>query len=121
MDAIEFEKEWIKVSEEICEAIHNHPEVKKIKASLKKNGFLTLEEKSAFINISDRTKYEVIYKKYGREGSEGYKKFTADWKKWFQEKGVESQKGHNGKTNIEHIMFGSTPDPVQFLRNFENK
>lgn len=117
---MDFEKEWGEVSKEICAAIHANPEVKKIKANLDKNGFLSLEEKSAFINLSDQIKYEVIYKKYGEEGSESYENFSAAWRKWFQEKGVESQKGKNGKTNVEHIMFGSTPDPVKFLTNFQN-
>ncbi len=120
MDPQEFEKEWEQISKEICDAVYNHPEVIKIRRCLEKNGFLTLEEKSSFINISDKTKYDIIYKKYGHEGSEGYKEFSGDWEKWFQEKGVESQKGHDGKSNVEHIMFGSTPDPVKFLKRYKD-
>jgi hypothetical protein len=29
---------------------------------------------------------------------------------------------HRGQRNsVEHILFGSTPDPVQFLNNFEQE
>ena len=88
---------------------------------MQKNGFLTLEEKSDFINICDHTKYEVIYRTYGNEGSEGYKIFTEAWRNWFQSKGVESEKNRGQRSSVDHILFGSTPDPSKFLLHFEEE
>ena len=117
----EFDKLWMELGKEICQKVYNNPRVKEIKESLVKNGFLTLEEKSEFINISDRIKYEVIYARYGTEDSEGYKAFSEAWKNWFQKKGVESSRNRGQRNSVEHILFGSTPDPVQFLNHFEQE
>jgi hypothetical protein len=121
MDISEFEKEWTALGVEICHAIYKDPRVLELSKSLKKNGFLTLEEKSDFINISDKTKYDIIYAKYGAENSEGYRKFSEAWKKWFQEKGVSSAKDRGQRNSVDHILFGSTPDPVEFLTSFEDE
>jgi hypothetical protein len=67
------------------------------------------------------TKYAYIYEKYGKEDSEGYKNFSEQWKEWFQLKGVGSSKDRGQRNSVEHIMFGSTPDPVQFLNHFEHE
>ncbi len=117
----EFDKEWLELGKQVCQAVYTNPSVQKIKQSLQKNGFLTLEEKSEFINISDKTKYEIIYAKYGDENSEGYKKFSENWKEWFQQKGVGSSQNRGQRNSVEHILFGSTPDPVQFLLHFEHE
>lgn len=106
---------------EICQAIYTNPTVQNIKHSLQKNGFLSLDEKSEFINICDRTKYEIIYARYGAENTEGYKKFSKNWEMWFQEKGVESSHNRGQRNSVEHILFGSTPDPEQFLLHFEHE
>jgi hypothetical protein len=121
MDIQKFEKEWTDLGVEICQAIYTHPEIQKIKNSLQKNGFLTLEEKSQFINICDETKYQVIYAKYGQDGSQGYKDFSAAWQEWFQNKGVGSNKDRGQRNSVEHILFGSTPDPAPFLLHFEEE
>lgn len=117
----EFDKEWLELGKQICQAVYINPNVQKIKQSLQKNGYLTPEEKSEFINISDMTKYEIIYDKYGEEKSEGYKKFSEKWKQWFQEKGVGSSQNRDQHNSVEHILFGSTPDPEQFLLHFEHE
>lgn len=117
----EFDKEWVKLGREICQAIYTNPLIQNIKHSLKKNGFLTLEEKSDFINICDKIKYQLIFKQYGEEGSEGYKRFSQDWQRWFQEKGVGSAKNRGQRNSVEHILFGSTPDPAPFLLHFEEE
>lgn len=117
----EFEKIWTKLGREICQAIYTNPEVQEIKTSLLKNGFLSLEQKSKFIDICDRTKYEVIYSQYGKEGSDGYKQFSQNWESWFQEKGVGSKMDRGQRNSVEHILFGSTPDPEQFLKHFEQE
>ena|SRR5579864_3701079 len=121
MNIDEFEKEWTELGVEICKAIYQNPRVVELSQNLKKNGFLTLDEKSDFINISDKTKYELIYAKYGPEVSEGYKKFSESWKDWFQSKGVSSSQHRGQRNSVDHILFGSTPDPVEFLQHFEEE
>lgn len=121
MDIQQFEQEWTDLGKEICQAVYIKPESQKLKASLQKNGFLSLEEKSHFIDICDSTKYEIIYKKFGDEGSEGYKKFSSLWQQWFQKKGVGSGQNRGQRNSVDHILFGSTPDPAQFLLHFEQE
>ncbi len=121
MDFTDFDKEWTRLGREICQAIYTDKGAQKLKHSLQKNGFLTLEEKSEFINLCDNTKYQVIYDTYGKEDSEGYKKFSEAWKDWFQEKGVGSSQNRGQRNSVEHILFGSTPDPAQFLMHFEEE
>ena len=120
-DVSGFETDWRKLSIKICQAIYTRPEVQVIKAALQKNGFLSLEEKSRFIDYCNEEKYKVIQKKHGLEGSEGYKAFTEVWTNWFQKKGVESEHSRGQRDSVEHIMFGSTPDPSRFLMNFEQE
>ena len=120
-DASEFEKEWMALAAEICKSIYRHPKIQEYKADLERQGFLTLEEKSSFIDICDMVKYETIYDRYGLENSESYKKFSESWKQWFQSKGVESQKNRGQRNSVDHIMFGSTPDPVVFLSKFDGE
>ncbi len=121
MDFSDFDKEWTKLGREICQAIYTDPQSQALKNSLQKNGFLTLEEKSEFINLCDDIKYRVIYKNFGEEGSEGYKEFSKAWQDWFQEKGVGSSQNRGQRNSVEHILFGSTPDPIQFLMHFEEE
>lgn len=120
-DFTEFDNIWSLLGKEICQAIYTNPRSQEIKNSLQKNGFLTLEEKSDFINICDQTKYKIIFAKFGEEGTEGYKKFSEAWKEWFQKKGVESQKDRGQRSSVDHILFGSTPDPAPFLLHFEEE
>ena len=120
-DYKQFDAEWVKLGREICQALYTKPEIQGIKNELQKNGFLTLDEKSQFIDICDGTKYELIYKKYGDEKSEGYKVFSKAWQEWFKEKGVGSAINRGQRNSVEHILFGSTPDPIQFLLHFEEE
>ncbi|MFA5991463.1 MAG: hypothetical protein WC794_04430 [Candidatus Doudnabacteria bacterium] len=120
-DFTEFDELWLKLGREICQAIYVTPRTQEIKNSLQQNGFLTLEEKSDFINICDQTKYKVIYEKFGQEGTESYKKFSKAWEEWFQKKGVESQHDRGQRSSVDHILFGSTPDPAPFLLHFEEE
>ena len=117
----EFDKEWLQLGREICQAVYTNKRTQEIKYALQKNGFLSLEEKSEFINICDTTKYEIIYATYGNADSEGYKKFSLAWEAWFQKKGVESQKDRGPRSSVDHILFGSTPDPEPFLLHFEEE
>lgn len=120
-DFDKFDKEWSLLGREICAAIYKNSEIQELKSNLQKNGFLTLEEKSAFINISDKTKYDIIYTKYGKEGTPEYEKFSEAWKEWFQLKGVSSAKDRGQRNSVDHILFGSTPDPEEFLTSFEDE
>ncbi len=120
-DNEDFDKKWTLLGKEICQAIYINPKIQQIKHSLQKNGYLTLEEKSDFINICDVTKYELIYKKFGPADSDGYKQFSKEWQSWFEQKGVESEKDRGQKSSVDHILFGSTPDPAPFLLHFEEE
>lgn len=120
-DFDKFDKEWTQLGRKICQAIYTNVKTQEIKNELQKNGFLTLDEKSQFINICDQTKYQLIYEKYGKEGSEGYKNFSASWEEWFQKKGVGSSHNRGQRNSVEHILFGSTPDPAPFLLHFEEE
>ena len=120
-DFKEFDDNWTEMGREICQAIYTNADSQKLKNLLQKNGFLTLAEKSEFINICDRVKYEVIYSKVGQEKSQGYKDFSEGWQQWFQQKGVGSSQNRGQRNSVEHILFGSTPDPEQFLLHFEEE
>ncbi|MBI5529988.1 MAG: hypothetical protein HY918_00605 [Candidatus Doudnabacteria bacterium] len=120
-DFEEFDKLWTQLGREICQAVYINPAIQKIKNSLQKNGFLSLDEKSEFINICDKTKYDIIFERFGGENSQTYKDFSVNWRQWFQKKGVESQKDRGQRSSVDHILFGSTPDPLPFLLHFEEE
>jgi hypothetical protein len=120
-DFAKFDQEWLQLGKEICQAIYTDKRSQALKYSLQKNGFLSLDEKSEFINICDTIKYQVIYSRYGNADSEGYKQFSEAWEAWFQKKGVESQKDRGQRSSVDHILFGSTPDPAPFLLHFEKE
>jgi hypothetical protein len=103
-DIAQFESEWVDLARKICQVVYTKPEVQVLKNVLVKNGYLTLEEKSRFIDVCDQTKYEIIYARYGDADSEGYKTFSQLWQNWFQAKGVESQKFRNQKSSVDHIF-----------------
>ena len=120
-DFEQFDLDWLQLGREICQIIYTNPRVQEIKHSLQKNGFLSMDEKSEFINLCDSIKYQTIYAKFGQEDSEGYKAFSEQWKNWFQLKGVGSAQNKGQRNNVEHILFNSTPDPEQFLLHFEHE
>lgn len=120
-DFNQFDQEWIRLGREVCQAIYTNPRVQEIKNSLYKNRFLTLKEKSDFINLCDQIKYELIFAKFGKEDTETYKLFSKQWQEWFREKGVESQRDSGQRRSVDHILFGSTPDPARFLLHFEEE
>jgi hypothetical protein len=120
-DFKDFDNMWSEMGKEICQVVYTHPAAQKIKNTLQHNGFLTMDEKSEFINLCDRIKYEVIYSKVGAENSQGYKDFSAGWEQWFQQKGVGSSQNRGQRNSVEHILFGSTPDPAAFLLHYEEE
>lgn len=121
LDHFQFEKKWTELGVDICKQIFTDPTTQKLKAVLQTKGFLTPEEKSEFIDLCDSKKYQVIYDTYGQEGSEGYKEFVKDWNAWFQNKGVSSLDKRGQRNSVDHILFGSTPDPEEFLASFEQE
>lgn len=112
----EFEKTWLADAKEICQRILDNSEIKTMKDSFRATGFLTVEQQSAFIGVCNKIKYDFIYEKYGQSGTPEFEQFNARWKAWFNDKGSDTV-SHWGKrlTNEEHIIFGSTPEPEQFL------
>ena len=121
MDFEQFDRDWTHLGREICQAVYVKEETQALKTSLQKKGYLTLEEKSEFITICDTTKYDLIYQKFGDEKSDGYEKFSHAWEAWFQQKGIGSSQQRGQQNSVEHILFGSTPDPEEFLMHFEEE
>jgi len=119
-DPEEFEREWIGLAEEIVKRVFSNERVQQLKDKLRSSGSLTWEEKSEFITISDGIKTEMIREHYGDESSPGYQNFLDQWQEWQKERGRKREKGANlYEQNIDHLLYGSTPDPEQFLREFK--
>jgi hypothetical protein len=118
-DLEEFEKEWIKIAEEVVRQLMSNEEIEKIKQHVRQNGHIQFEDRDQFINLVNKIKYDVIYKKYGEEGSEGYNDFQKQWQRWDKLKATSMPKPENMfEDNIHHLLFGSTPDPDAFLKDF---
>jgi hypothetical protein len=116
----EFEAQWKSLAQEIGKRIMLDSEVSALKKKLEANGFLTFAEKSIFITIADKLKYELIYEKYGPHNSDGYKEFERLWQEWLQVKDPANVKIENkSQENASHFMYGSTPDPEKFLMEFD--
>jgi hypothetical protein len=116
----EFEVQWKALANQVGKKIVEDPQIVEIKKQLGENGFLTAEEKSTFITIADKIKYDLIYEKYGEHDTEGYNEFKKFWQEWLSVKGVASQQVTNkSQENANHFMYGSTPDPEIFLTEFD--
>lgn len=115
----DFEKQWQELANKIATTISNNEQIVQLKKNLETNGFLTSEEKSEFITLADKIKYDLIYDQYGAHDSEGYQVFKDFWQKWLGAKGVVSEESvSKSQENANHFMFGSTPDPEKFLREY---
>lgn len=120
MDASEFEKAWKELAEVVCLRIYKEPEVQEMKKTFDAKHSLTYEQKSAFISIANRIKYEVIHERFGADGSPEYEAFKKAWEHWFDNKQTTSKQFEGRRlTNAEHVLFSSTPNPEEFLSNFE--
>lgn len=116
----EFEKEWVTVSETVIKELMANADIEKIKQKVRSQGHIGLDDRDQFINLVNKIKYDVIYKKFGEEGSEGYELFAKSWQRWHKLKGTTIPKPENMfEDNIHHLMFGSTPDPDNFLKDFD--
>ncbi len=119
-DLTEFEKEWTEVSVEVVNQLLANPEIEQIKQRVRESGHVELEDREQFINLVNKIKYDVIYARYGAEGTEGYDTFQKAWQHWHKLRGTEMPKPENMfEDNIHHLMFGSTPDPDAFLKDFD--
>lgn len=119
-DVEEFEKEWIKIAEEVIKQLMANPEIEKIKQRVRSQGHISLEDREQFIELVNKIKYEVIYKEFGEEDSEGYDAFQKAWQRWMKLKATSMEKpGNMFEDNIHHLLFGSTPDPDAFLKDFD--
>lgn len=116
----EFDREWVNLAEEVIHRIFASSEIQELKNKFRENGHLSVTERSKFITLVDTIKYEVIFGKYGPAGSDGFRAFTANWENWLKLKGIVRDKPVNlFEENINHLLFGSTPDPEQFLREYQ--
>ena len=119
-DLEKFEKEWVNVAEEVVRQLMSNPEIEKIKQHVRQNGHIQFEDRDQFINLVNKIKYEIIYDKYGKEGSEEYVDFVKVWQRWHRLKATILPKPENMfEDNIHHLLFGSTPDPDAFLKDFD--
>lgn len=118
----QFKDEWFELAKVIAERIYADSEVQHLRQSFEANKKLTFEERSNFITIANRIKYEVIHETYGPDGSESFNEFKKRWRDWYDNKGVisTSQAGRR-LTNEEHIIYSSTPEAEEFFINFATK
>ena len=120
IDLDEFEKEWVKIAEEVVKQLMSNEEIEKIKQHVRQNGHIQFEDRDQFINLVNKIKYDIIYEKFGKEDSDGYKAFEKSWQQWHKLKGTSMAKPENMfEDNIHHLLFGSTPDPDAFLKDFD--
>lgn len=119
-DLEEFEKQWIAVAEEVVQQLLANEEIEKIKQKVRSQGHIGLEDRDQFINLVNKIKYDIIYKQFGEADSQGYADFSKQWQRWHKLKGTSIPKPENMfEDNIHHLLFGSTPDPDNFLKDFD--
>jgi len=120
LDLKQFEQEWVDLAQEIVKRVFANPEIEKIKQDLRDKGSLTWEQKSEFITITDKIKNDLIAERYGAEDSSTYQNFLISWQEWQKERGRRRDKAANlFEENINHFLYGSTPDPEEFLKEFD--
>lgn len=117
-----FALEWFDFAKQVVDRIALDPEILAMKEDFLKDRRLSLEQRSQFIAIANRIKYEVMYENYGDEGTDTFMRFTERWREWYDTKGVvsNSQAGRR-LTNEEHIVYSSTPDAEEFFMNLLHK
>lgn len=119
-DPADFEKQWIALNEKVVDKLLAHEEIQRIKAKVRTQGHITPEDRNEFIDLVNKVKYEIIYNDFGPEGSEGYKQFLKSWQHWQKLRGAGRPQGDNMyENNINHLLYGSTPDPDIFLKDFD--
>lgn len=118
-DPEEFEKTWIACNEEIINELMANSDIEQIKQEVRSKGHVTNEHKDQFIRKVNEIKNKHIEDEYGTPGSESYTKFIRAWEHWQKLRGKDRPKPENMfEENISHLLYGSTPDPDLFLRDF---
>ena len=119
-DPAEFEKQWVELNEQVVNTLLAHEEIQKIKEKVRGQGHVTPEDRNQFIDLVNKVKYELIYDQFGPEGSAGYEQFLKSWQHWQKLRGAARPQGENVyENNINHLLYGSTPDPDMFLKDFD--
>ena len=115
-----FEEQWVRLARIICREVYADPLVKTMREKLLKDGFLTLEEKNQFILVCDGIKNKILDEEFGQPGGERFEEFRRHWQEWFKVKSGRHYEGDGGPAEpvVNHILFGSTPDPETFLREY---
>lgn len=114
-----FEKNWITTCEKIVKLIMEDKDIEEIKHEVRTVGHVTDEHKDKFITKVNEIKNHIIETSYGPSGSDTYLQFVHAWQHWQKLKGKNRPKSENMfEDNINHLLFGSTPDPDLFLRDF---
>lgn len=118
-NAEQFEQSWIDCNEGIITEIMANADIEKIKQEVRSKGHVTDQHKDQFIRKVNEIKNKHVTAKYGDVGSESYEKFIRSWERWQKERGKDRPKPANMfEENISHLLYGSTPDPDLFLRDF---
>lgn len=119
LDAEEFERIWISCNEGIIKDIMADSDIEQIKQEVRNKGHVTDEHKDQFIRKVNEIKNKHINKQFGDLGTEDYTKFIRQWENWQRLRGKDRPKPENMfEDNINHLLYGSTPDPDLFLRDF---
>lgn len=115
----EFERQWVGLAEEIVKRVFADDTIQQLKTGLRSNGSLSWEQKSQFITIADKIKSDLIQERFGKDGSPTYQAFLTQWQEWQKERGRKRERAANlFEENIDHFLYGSTPDPEQFLKEY---
>lgn len=118
-DPEQFEKIWIECNEGIIKEIMANADIEHIKQEVRSKGHVTDEHKDQFISKVNEIKNKHITNQFGEVGSEHYALFIKAWENWQRLKGKDRPKPENMfEENINHLLYGSTPDPDLFLRDF---
>lgn len=114
-----FEKNWMDCVEGIVNDIMADPKIQQIKAEVRDKGHVTDEHKDQFITKVNEIKNRHIEADYGKPGSDTYKQFVHSWEHWLKLRGKDRPQGQNMfEENMNHLLYGSTPNPDLFLRDF---
>lgn len=119
-DSEKFAQEWFDLAKKVVDRIALDSEILEMKKDFLAHKNLTFEQRSKFISIANRIKYEVMHELYGADGTDSFVQFSDRWREWYNSKGVvsNSQLGRR-LTNEEHIIYSSTPEAEEFFRNME--
>jgi hypothetical protein len=119
MDAEVFEKAWLECNEKIVDEIMANSDIQHIKEEVRGRGHVTDEHKDQFIRKVNEIKNKQIEAVFGEHGSERYEMFVRAWENWQKLKGKDRPQPENMfEENINHLLYGSTPNPDLFLRDF---